>query len=230
MAPISRLVSASRRMDLCRPLDEFLASGLPAEILRLREADYHQPRAGSDPAGIRARDMGLPVRGGVSTGMTDTRTSRKEAAPASDSVGESSRVFAAVTGQVGEARRFAESALGASPLTSDAVLCISELAANACLHSASRLPGGTFTVRVLTRESVRIEVTDDGGYWARRTHGDARPHGLKIVAAVASESGISGGPQAGWLIWATLRFPTGQAPASEGNTNERGVADSADRA
>jgi cyclic pyranopterin phosphate synthase len=29
-----------QRMDLCRPLDEFLASDLPAEILRFREIDY----------------------------------------------------------------------------------------------------------------------------------------------------------------------------------------------
>jgi cyclic pyranopterin phosphate synthase len=29
-----------QRMDLCRPLDEFLNSGLPAEILRLRQLDF----------------------------------------------------------------------------------------------------------------------------------------------------------------------------------------------
>jgi hypothetical protein len=120
----------------------------------------------------------------------------------------------------------------AGQLTSDAVPCICELAASACLHSASRLPGGTFIVRVLIREGecVRIEVADNGGYWARRPHGEARPHGLEIVAAVACESGVSGSPQAGWLTWAILRWPTGQAPGSEGNTSERRVADSANRA
>jgi len=33
------------------------------------------------------------------------------------------------------------------PMADDVILCASELAANAALHSHSRLPGGTFTVR-----------------------------------------------------------------------------------
>jgi cyclic pyranopterin phosphate synthase len=34
-----------QRMDLCRPIGQFLASALPAEILRLRELDYDQLKA-----------------------------------------------------------------------------------------------------------------------------------------------------------------------------------------
>ena len=33
------------------------------------------------------------------------------------------------------------------PVADDVILCASELAANAAVHSLSRLPGGTFTVR-----------------------------------------------------------------------------------
>jgi GTP 3',8-cyclase len=63
-----------QRMDLCLPLDEFLASELPAEILRLREADYQQLSADSGSAGMRAGDVGLPMRGAMITGVADTRT------------------------------------------------------------------------------------------------------------------------------------------------------------
>ena len=34
------------------------------------------------------------------------------------------------------------------PMADDVILCASELAANAAIHTRSRLPGGTFTVRV----------------------------------------------------------------------------------
>ena len=51
------------------------------------------------------------------------------------------------------------------PMAKDVILCASELAANAALHSHSRLPGGTFTVRATASPGhhARIEVEDDGG-------------------------------------------------------------------
>ncbi|GEM_PF-1671424 len=60
-----------------------------------------------------------------------------------------SRTFAGTAGQVGEARRFLAAVLGGHPAAGDAVLCLSELAANAIIHSRSGEPGGVFTVRVL---------------------------------------------------------------------------------
>src|SRR6266853_5879240 len=53
------------------------------------------------------------------------------------------------------------------PRADDVILCASELAANAALHSRSRLPGGTFTVRAVISPDhyARIEVQDNGGPW-----------------------------------------------------------------
>ncbi len=56
------------------------------------------------------------------------------------------------------------------PMTDDVILCASELAANAAIHSDSRLPGGTFTVRakISPGDYVWIEVEDNGGPWTLR--------------------------------------------------------------
>jgi len=49
------------------------------------------------------------------------------------------------------------------PLADDVILCASELAANAILHSHSRMPDGTFTIRATVHPSCCIEVADNGG-------------------------------------------------------------------
>ena len=89
------------------------------------------------------------------------------------------------------------------PMADDVILCASELAANAAMHSRSRLPGGTFTVRVKISpgDYAWIEVEDDGGPTSPAIRGVTGHHGLDIVHALATGWGISGDPAAR-TIWA----------------------------
>lgn len=102
--------------------------------------------------------------------------------------------FHAAPAQVALARQFLAGQLTGSPAREDAVLCLSEIAANAVLHSASRRPGGTFTVRVApVAAGVRVEVTDEGGPWQASGDADALSgHGLDIVGRVAARWGVTG--------------------------------------
>lgn len=127
------------------------------------------------------------------------------------------REFAARPEQVGQARRFLAGTLEDCPAADDAVLCLSELAGNSVLHSASRRPGGAFTVRVEVRhgEYVRIEVRDEGGRWDERPGADGRAHGLAIVRALAVASGTDGDALTGWIAWARFDW-AGRTAAAEG--------------
>lgn len=93
------------------------------------------------------------------------------------------------------------------PLADDVILCASELAANAALHSDSRQPGGTFTVRTMISagQHVRIDVEDNGGPWKKAVSDPARHHGLDIIRALASDWGIDG-DQAHHTVWAVFRW------------------------
>ena len=92
------------------------------------------------------------------------------------------------------------------PVADEAVLCLSELASNAVLHSESRRPGGTFTVRaeVAPGDHVGIEVQDQGGPWREQPHDGGRPHGLAIVRGLAADSGTDGDELTGWIVWARI--------------------------
>jgi serine/threonine-protein kinase RsbW len=98
--------------------------------------------------------------------------------------------------------------LGACPMADDVILCASELATNATLHSRSGLQGGTFTVRasIDLGHSVQVEVEDRGGPWTAATTDPDRYHGLDIIRALATDWGITGGHIA-HIIWARFDWP-----------------------
>ena len=104
-----------------------------------------------------------------------------------------SQTFPATPDQVRHARRFLASVLASSPAAPDALICLSELAANSVQHSRSRRPGGQFTVRATLHKSrLRAEVEDDGGPWEPPSHLDSqRGRGLLIVGCLAHQWGIT---------------------------------------
>lgn len=100
------------------------------------------------------------------------------------------------------------SVLNGCPMADDLILCASELATNAALHSRSRLTGGTFTVRVVISlgRYARIEVQDDGGPWSPAAGDRARHRGLGIVCALASEWGVDH-DDGTRIVWARFDWP-----------------------
>ena len=121
-----------------------------------------------------------------------------------------SRTYPGRADHVGEARRFLASVLDDWPAAYDAILCLSELAANAVTHSNSREPGGQFTIRasVQHRNRVRVEVEDGGGPWINPACTDGQHgRGLFIVSQLASDWGISGDRHGGRTVWFEISCP-----------------------
>jgi anti-sigma regulatory factor (Ser/Thr protein kinase) len=114
----------------------------------------------------------------------------------------SSRTFPTDVAQIREARRFLAGILGDLPEADDAVLCLSELATNATLHSRSH-DGGRYTVRVeLHSQHLRVAVHDQGGPWTPPGDGDEHHgRGLLIVDRLASSWGRDGQAALGWTVW-----------------------------
>jgi len=120
------------------------------------------------------------------------------------------RTFPGQAIAVGETRRWMAMLIAGRPSADDAVLALSELAANAVRHSDSRLPGGTFTVHAtIGADLVRIEVADQGGPWSARPDDAHCGRGLAIVAALSHSWGIAG-DQAGRTAWCEI--PASQEP------------------
>ena len=119
--------------------------------------------------------------------------------------------YPGTTEHIGVVRDDLRGLLGDCPLADDVILCASELAANAAIHSRSRLPGGTFTVRATISPGryVWIEVEDSGGPWSPAISDPTRHHGLDIVRALASDWGIDGDDTVR-TIWARLDWPRGR--------------------
>jgi anti-sigma regulatory factor (Ser/Thr protein kinase) len=83
--------------------------------------------------------------------------------------------------------------LGDCPVADDAVCLLSELCANAILHSDSGKTSATFTVRAqhAVHRYVRGEVEDQGSDWLGELRESAtRPHGLYLLLNLASACGV----------------------------------------
>ncbi|MFF9715981.1 ATP-binding protein [Streptomyces sp. NPDC014603] len=66
--------------------------------------------------------------------------------------------------EVSRARRWTRDILRGSPLAEDAELIVSELSANAILHTASGQASGTFHLALaVSPQVIALSVTDDGG-------------------------------------------------------------------
>jgi|SRR5215470_2238658 len=111
--------------------------------------------------------------------------------------------------QVRQVRADARGLLAGCPAADEVILCLSELAANAVLHSESRRPGGTFTVRIESCPGthVRIEVEDGGGAWLAPAPDPGSGRGLDIIRAIAAEWGIATS-SAGRAVWARFDWPS----------------------
>jgi two-component sensor histidine kinase len=91
------------------------------------------------------------------------------------------------------------------------VLLISELAANACAHSGSSRPGGSFTVRAELCHvgSLYVEVEDQGSEWDGNISAAKPPHGLFLLRELSDDCGARRGKQ-GWITWFTIAIPASQ--------------------
>ncbi|RZE99789.1 ATP-binding protein [Streptomyces sp. SCA2-2] len=66
--------------------------------------------------------------------------------------------------EVSRARRWTRDILRGSPLAEDAELIVSELSANAILHTASGQPSGTFHLALaVSPQVIALSVSDEGG-------------------------------------------------------------------
>jgi serine/threonine-protein kinase RsbW len=185
---------------------------------RLAGTDFLAPELGPSARGGGPEHAGRASPSSLDTGRASPSsldTGRPSSRPAGTGPGGGSsqpavatawRVFAAQPLQVACARRFIAGVLADLRAADDVVLCVSELASNAVLHSSSREPGGHFVVRarVSAAGRIRAEVEDRGGPWAcdggpDEEHG----RGLLIVGGLATRWGITGS-DAGRIAWLEL--------------------------
>lgn len=127
------------------------------------------------------------------------------------------RTFRGEPGQVSLARDFVRRYLIGRDCSAEALqdilVCASELAANAVLHSRSGLPGGHFSVEVALHAGrwLRVTVEDSGGPWTERDTDEQDAEfgrGLHVVSALSEDMGITG-DAFGRMAWFSYRLSTG---------------------
>ncbi|MER7024945.1 ATP-binding protein [Streptomyces sp. NPDC000404] len=117
------------------------------------------------------------------------------------------RLFPPAPKSVSEARAFVIDELyqwGPPDRLDDILLCVSELATNAVLHSGPE--NHAYRVRLETgSEEVRIEVDDRGSGTphVRTDHDDTHGRGLLLVAGIADDWGVTT-HRVGKSVWATF--------------------------
>ncbi|TMR97997.1 ATP-binding protein [Nonomuraea basaltis] len=98
-------------------------------------------------------------------------------------------------------------------------LVVSELVANAVMHSVSGLAGGLITldVRAIGNDLARIDVMDDGGltvpYVRQPSEMECSGRGLQIVEETALRWGIGDNALGGRVTWAEV-LTTADPPIS----------------
>lgn len=117
-------------------------------------------------------------------------------------------VYPGRTDQARHVRGDVRALLDGSPIANEVIFCVSELAANAAVHSQSGQPDGTFTVRAEIHygDHAWIEVDDQGGTWTEPALDPSRGRGLGIVRELAADWGIEGDHRSR-TIWARINWP-----------------------
>ncbi|MEI5522474.1 ATP-binding protein [Streptomyces brasiliscabiei] len=111
--------------------------------------------------------------------------------------------------EVSRARRWTRDILRGSPLAEDAELIVSELSANAILHTASGTESGSFHLALaVTRQVIALSVTDGGGTGTapKAEHQDDEAEhgrGLGMVTALAHRVVVHGSND-GYTVTAEL--------------------------
>lgn len=135
-----------------------------------------------------------------------------------------SRSFRGVPASLAEVRVFVAAVVGDRPGAAEVILVVSELAANAILHSLSGDPGGQFVVHLaIYRDRWQMRIDDGGGPTVPRIcsadgHGlfpfeesscGCNPEsgrGLALVAAMSRAWGVLG-DEYSRAVWAEILFP-----------------------
>lgn len=119
------------------------------------------------------------------------------------------RAFPGCADQIAKARQFVSAELTGCPVTDEAVLCVSELATNALMHTESGDSGKFEVIVQRGPSSARISVRDQGAASAPMAQpvdlASESGRGLGLVSVIADLWGQSG-DVAGRIVWFELRW------------------------